>query len=265
MRYTIFTCLLIYLNICCANSPDGIISSKSRSLANCGVMNTDYWSVIDNEAGMVWNNSGSIGMMAENKFLLQELGNYSIAATLPFRNNAFGISMNYFGFDLYSEKQVKLAYSMKLGKKLSAGIGLNYLHFSQAEEYQNLKFINFSAGIQMHITEKITLASHIYNPLLMDNDYTPTVFRLGGAFRFSKQFTAFLEIEKNTNSPAIYKSGLEYLPAKYLSCRIGIISKPAIVCFGAGLKLKYFDLDVSSQLHPVLGFSQQISFLIPFK
>ncbi|MBI9035768.1 MAG: hypothetical protein JEZ03_15005 [Bacteroidales bacterium] len=265
MKYIIIfiaTNLLLICNIYAKSEPE---SSRSRSLGNCGVSTSDYWAIINNEAGMVWNNSSSIGIITENRFLLKELNNYTLAVTLPLKKSAFGASLNYFGFDLYNEKSIQLSYAMKLSKNFSVGVGLEYLHFSQAELYQSLQYINFSMGVMMHITNKLTLASHIYNPLMLNNDVIPTLFRLGGTYQFSPQFTSFFELERNTSTKTLYKAGLEYSPITILRCRLGIISHPSTVCFGLGINLKQLDLDISSQMHPILGLSQQISLLIPLK
>jgi hypothetical protein len=58
---------------------------------------------------------------------------------------------------------------------------------------------------------------------------------------------------------------LEYHPVDNLYLRCGVASNPSLSCFGFGLKLKQFVIDMSAQYHWVLGFSPQFSLGYEFK
>ena len=77
---------------------------------------TDAFSFASNPACLGTMEGFSGGIMAERKWMLKELDNYTLAASCMFGKGGLGISLQYSGDADYSEKVMELAYGKNLGR-----------------------------------------------------------------------------------------------------------------------------------------------------
>ena len=89
--------------------------------------------------------------------------------------------------------------------------------------------------------------------------------RLGADYKFSDKVFLAIETEKDIDKKAMFKAGLEYVPVKEFYIRAGISTNPSLSCFGVGLELKHFKLDLSSTYHSTFGFSPQVGLRYEFE
>lgn len=249
------------------NSPQG---ARSAALGNASVTFADFWAIQNNQAGLADFKNIAAGVYYENRFLLKELSLKSVAFVLPTKSGTFGININYFGFNLYNESKIGLAYAKSFGKYFSAGIQLDYLTTSIGEDYGSKSVVTFEFGLRSQLNENLCIAAHVFNPIRVkiasyDDERIPTIFKLGLSYTFSKNIIAVIETEKDINYKAVVKAGLEYQIIKEASVRIGITTNPCIYTFGFGLILKKFKIDFASSIHQVLGYSPQISLIYIIK
>ncbi|HEY4797604.1 MAG TPA: hypothetical protein VII99_00860 [Bacteroidia bacterium] len=244
------------------NSPLG---ARSSGIGGASVSLADVWAVQNNQAGLGFQKNISGGIVYENSFQIKELSMKAAVLAIPVKRGTIGFCVSDFGYSLYRENKIGLAFGKSFGDKLSAGVMMDYVETKMAE-YGKRNSLVAEAGIQTTPLKNLTIGLHIYNltkTKLTDynDERIPTIMRLGFNYRFSKKVLVVVETEKNIVKNAIVKAGVEYLPAKALYLRAGISTNPSLSCFGVGINLKQFRVDISTTYHSVLGFSPQVGLI----
>ncbi len=270
--------LVEYVSATDFNNP---IGSRSAALGNASVTLTDFWSVHNNQAGLGSFENIAVGFYYENRYLVNELSLKSGAFVLPTKSGVFGLSYNHFGYSLYNESKVGLAYGRSFGNHFSAGVQLDYLHTKIAEDYGSKNTITFELGVLSNLTENFTIACHVFNPIgvKLDKDTDeriPVIIKLGASYSISDKLLIAIETEKDLEYKPLIRGGIEYQIIEQAIVRIGYSTLPStsgsdsfsiasVYTFGFGLNLKKFVVDISSSVHQVLGWSPQVSMIYKFK
>lgn len=246
------------------------VGARSAGMAHSSVTLYDVWSVHHNQAGLGWLENPEAGIFYENRFLLSELSYRGGVFAYPTKSGTFGLSVQSYGFNLYSENKYGLAYGRKLSEKVSAGIQLNYHTLRIAENYGNTNGISVEAGIQARLTEKLAIGVHVFNPnrtkvAEFEDERIPTIFRLGMNYTFSEKVFVTAEVEKDIDFNPVFKAGVEYHATDMLYLRGGVSTEPVLASFGFGLELKQFRLDIANTFHQTLGHTPQVSLQYAFK
>lgn len=240
----------------------GIIGARSAGMGRTSVCLTDFWSIQNNPAGMAAQDRISVGIAYENRFLMKELSLKSAAFVLPLNFGVIGVSFNQFGYSLYNENKIGLAFARNFGDVLRIGLQLDYMNFNMSENYENKNRVSFELGVQAQITEKICLGAYVFNPINikisnLTDERIPVIMRFGACYSFTKDFFGTCEIEKDSDRDASVKLGLEYILAKRFYVRTGVSSNPGIFTFGLGVDLGPVQINVAGQMHRILGSSLQ--------
>lgn len=270
--YRTTLCILISLSFgkgwgCASdNSPLG---SRSSGIGNASVSLADLWAVQNNQAGLGFVKEINAGAYYQNQFMLEELSTKAFAFSLPVKSGTFGISISSFGYSLFSQNKYGLAFGKAFGDKISAGVMMDYIETNIAE-YGKKGMPVAEAGLLAKPIKNFTIGVHIFNltktKLTTYNDErSPTIMRIGADYRFSNKVFIALETEKDIDKKAIVKAGLEYNPIKELYLRAGVSTNPSLSCFGIGVNLKQFKLDLSSTYHSTFGFSPQVGLMYKFE
>lgn len=244
--------------------------SRSASMGYTGVTFHDFWSVVNNQAGMAFSEYQALGLYIENNFMLKELNRSTIAYSNPFLNGCIGFNFSYFGYNLYNEKKVGLAYAKKLLERFGVGIQLDYFHTSLGENYGSKSSVTFEIGFISKINNKLSIGGHVYNPIQADfNDYNnekiPSTISFGISYYISESLFTTVETEKSIYLPFNLKIGTEYKLNDFSFARIGINTNPTLLTFGYGITYNSFVFDFSSNYHQLLGYSPQLSVIYQFK
>ncbi len=242
------------------NSP----GARSAGLGGSYLVMHDAWSAMHNQAGLVYLNGISAGVFYENRFGLNELSDKGAVVAMPVGNSAFAVSYKSFGYSSFSTSRASLAYALKFTDKFSFGLQFNYHNTRIGENYGTASSISFEGGFLYKMSEKISLAAHLYNPnraKLSDfnDERIPSMLRLGAGYHFSNKVVMTGEVRKASDAKASIRAGLEYQLAEQIALRAGFGSSPSQYSFGFGWKLKTFQLDVATGYHLVLGFTPQLS------
>ena len=198
--------------------------------------------------------------------MLEELSTKAFAFSLPVKSGTFGISISSFGYSLFSQNKYGLAFGKAFGDKISAGVMMDYIETNIAE-YGKKGMPVAEAGLLAKPIKNFTIGVHIFNltktKLTTYNDErSPTIMRIGADYRFSNKVFIALETEKDIDKKAIVKAGLEYNPIKELYLRAGVSTNPSLSCFGIGVNLKQFKLDLSSTYHSSFGFLHDFAIFV---
>jgi len=229
------TTLITLISCTYASNDNFSLGAKSWGMGNASVAIADEWSAHHNQAGLAKLKSISAGIYFENKFLQPDLGLKAGVIALPTKNGTFGLVVSQFGFDLYNEQKVGLAFAKQLFEKFSFGVQFDYLS-TNIQEYGKKGMLTVEAGIQAEIAKNVMLGAHLYNPFktkLTDtyNERVPTIMKLGLAYKFSEKVIMSIETEKDADFKPFFKSGLEYHIMEALYLRIGISTNPVLVFF----------------------------------
>ena len=261
--------ILIFFTTCTSLAQDNSTGARSAAIGNTSVSLSDVWSVQNNQAGLGFMKQMTAGISYQNPFFTKDLSTKAFGFSMPVKQGTFGLSISNFGYSLYSESKVGLAFGKSFGEKISAGVMMDYFE-TKIPEYGKKNSFVAEAGIQAKPLNGLTIGFHIFNPTRTkiteyNSERIPTVLRLGFNYKFSDKVFIAGETEKNIDKQAMIKVGLEYCPIKELYLRAGISTHPGLSCFGIGLILKQFKLDISSTYHTVLGFSPHIGLIYGFE
>ena len=262
-RIALTLCLLLAL-------PLGVIRAQTNAggrptaMAGSYVAMADGWSAFHNQAGLTHIEGITVGAFYENRFGLNALSDKGFLAAIPFKGKSFALSYHGFGDANYSSAKTGLAYAMKLGEKLDAGIQLDYFSVRLGENYGSRQGFMAEGGFQYHLNALLTLAAHVSNPnraKLSDyiDERMPGTMRAGALLRLSDKVLLSGEVYKITGSDASVRAGVEYRVVENAAIRAGFGSVPGTYTFGFGWKVKTFLIDMAAAYHPILGFNPHVS------
>jgi len=241
---------------------------RPASMANSTVAVYDFWGLSFNQAAIARQSVAMAGAYFENRFLTREMSLGAIGFSMPAGGGVLGLSATFFGYSMYHESKVGLAYARKLSDKISIGVQLNYLYAS-VSGYGNKGSIAAELGMIYELLPGLNLGAHIYNPTRtklasFNDERIPTVIKLGMAYSFSERVLVSLEAEKDIVENPIIKAGIEYGISETIYIRGGIGTNPTINAIGVGFYSGSLKFDISSSFHHLLGYSPQASFVYKF-
>jgi hypothetical protein len=257
----------IYAN---AQSLRSSISMPYLGLGAYSTKQIDPFSFTSNQAALAQIKTGGIGIFGERKFLLAENSNYGIAAAFKTKQlGNFGVQINYAGFTNFNEQKVGVAYARSLGSKIDIGAQFNYYGY-KIPAYNNASTINFEIGAIAHVSEKLNIGLHVYNPVAGKLDKAgeeklSSVYKLGFGYDASDNFYFSTEIVKEESQSLNVNAGVQYHFEKKFFARAGFRADNSTGYAGAGFLYKNLRLDIAASLHPQLGVSPGLLLIYNFK
>jgi hypothetical protein len=264
MKQIYFGLFMFFVMALSASAFEGIgtIGGRSGGMGKASVALTDFWSIQNNPAGIATQRSFAAGIAYQSRFMMKELGLKSVAAVVPLNFGVIGVSFNQFGYNLYNENKLGIAYARSFGEKYRLGLQLDYLANHFAEGYENFNTVTFELGAQADVTESLSVGAYVFNlPRVKRSDLTderlPVVMRFGLLYHFTPSFLGTVEVEKQLDFEPDVRFGMEYLLNERFVVRAGLSVNPGLFTFGTGLHLGDFRFDIAAGLHQVLGASVQ--------
>ena len=228
----------------------------------------DIFSFTSNPAVLGWLSSGGIGVFTEQKFLLDALRFYTMAAAIPLSNGGIGINAKYNTAGAFKESQFGLAYGKSLGT-VAIGAQFNYSGI-QITGYGKEAVFYFDVGTLWQLSEKLITGLRISNPTgarfgQNKEEKLALTCSFGLGYEVSKAVFINSEIIKEEDrSPDILLS-LYYSFADKFFLRAGIATATTSPWIGTGLSWKKMRVDITSNYHPQLGISPGISLIFSGK
>ena len=267
----IFTLIIFFglYNVALSQSEWNVQGGRSAGMGFTSAAVSDFWSVNNNQAGMAFYDNTAAGVYYENRYLIKEMATQAGAFTFKTGFGVFGATVVYSGDANYNTTKAGLAYALKLGSHIAAGIQLDYIGTALGEEYGKRSSFTFDAGIMVKITEELTFGVHTFNPMHVkladyNDERIPATMNAGFGFTFSDKLLLTAEACKSSEFPMEFRTGAEYKMGKIAYARIGLSTNPARYTFGFGLEMKHLSVDLSSSVHSVLGYSPQLSLQYSF-
>lgn len=240
------------------------LGARSGAMGGASVALFDFWAINNNQAGIAEIKKPTVGIYFQNRYLIKELSLKSFAMVYPLTYGTIGCNINHFGYKLYNETNIGLAYAKTLGKIISAGVKLNYLRNYVDDIYGTRQNIMFEIGLIAKIHKNITIGTHIYNPtrtyiVKETNEQVPTVINFGISSDINEKVIVSSAIEKDLKNKLSFKFGVEYNFINKMYIRTGISTQPIVSSFGFGLNYSKFSLDLSANYQSPLGFTNSLN------
>lgn len=243
---------------------------RSLAMGGVSVAVCDFWSLSNNQAGTAFLKVATAGLSFRNQFLLREIMCEQAGIVIPLNAGTFGILLDRYGNRQYNEFKAGVSYARKIGKYFSAAVQIYYLRIQILNDYGHKNLLSCEFGMMFHADKHLTIGVHLCNPVPVriigqPPEQLPTIICTGLSYRFSDDFLAGIEIEKDLLHPMVSRCGAEYRFAGRAYARLGISANPMSFTFGFGLEIRKLRLDIASEYNQVLGFSPTASFTYSFK
>ena len=268
-KYFYFALLLLLTSNSALYAQDLLSPAGARNtgMGACSVALSGFWNINNNQAGMVGVKKFSAGINYEERFGMNQLSTKSIAVVVPSRFGVLGAGMDYYGYALYHETKFGLAYAKAITPHLRAGVKLDFFQTAVGDHYGSNNDMSFELGIQYDISKNLTFGGSVFNPIPKSASAEvyfklPFIYRIGLAYRFSKNLLVTVEVDKNSDfSFYEMRAGVEYIVQNRYFFRTGLGTNYEIFTAGFGYKQKRFSFDLGAALHQTLGISPQVSLI----
>ena len=219
----------------------------------------DLFSTFNNQAALARVKKKSAGFYGERKYLLEGLNNYLAAGAIETRSGCFGLELGYFGFSRYNQIMAGLAYALKLGSRMDAGVQFNYNTLS-IPGYGSDFAIGFEIAAVFHLTEKLHAGIQASNPAggkfgRSGMEKLPAVYRGGIGYDASVIFFTGIEIVKEELMPLCVNAAFYYAGIPGIIIKGGFTSASSSWLMGIGYLWRSMRVEFSLRIHPSLGIT----------
>jgi hypothetical protein len=241
---------------------------RITALGATGVALQDVWSLQANQAGLAAITRPVVSAAYKSEFFNSDLSTQSALIIFPYKGNVFGISIQNYGFAIYKEQRLAIAYAKNFGNTVFASLDFNY-HQIKIRQYGSIQTYSFEAGLQCLPTDKLVIGGHITNPGLSNyqdnlNMIIPVSIEFGISYTFTSKVLLNSGIIKTLGSTTDIRTGLEYSMIPGLDFRGGFSANPFRQYAGFGCIYNRFHLDMAASSHAALGYSPQIAISYEF-
>jgi hypothetical protein len=186
---------------------------------------------------------------------------------VPFSLSTVALKYEKFGFDLYKDTEIGVAFSLAMDKNISGGFGIHF-HRIDIDRYGSVQSMVFHAGILSHIFENVSIGFHFENltgaTIGHKHEKIPQVCALGTCWSPLDGLLISIEMEKDIRYPASIKWGIEQVVFDIFALRAGAANNPSK--YSAGFSVRYygFEFGYAGYSHFDLGWTHQIEITIQF-
>lgn len=243
--------------------------AKQISLSNSDVaLSNDVFSVFNNPAGlsqMHWREAGIFYSPAP--FGMSELSNGFIAYHEPTSIGSFSLGGMTYGFDLFLETRISIAYSNNFTSRFFIGAAVNYQTVS-IKNYGNDGIFYLNLGGLAYIADDLRLGFYLHNINRASYGNTenqiPVVINAGLSYDVIKELSLNFSVDKDIKYKASFQFGINYDIIEYVSLRTGFSNEPSRFSAGIGINYLNYSLDYALFSHNALGFTHQAGIIVSF-
>jgi hypothetical protein len=251
---------LLILQSGLAKGQGNAAGAECASLGGISSVLENPWSAVGNPAGLAGFSHLTLNTCLEQRYLVTEIGNYSLALTCPVRNGTMGICASYEGYQAFSTNRFTLAYGKTFARTVSAGMSLVYCLQSAGYESPVVHQASFSLGTLVKLSGRLSLAFTAFNPFQAyfkshPNVSMQSIYRLGMAYHPSPFLKILAEIEKDLDYRPVFKMGFEYSIREEFYLRAGMQLLPLSYSLGAGFLVRKILIGLATTYHQYLGFT----------
>lgn len=217
------------------------------------------FTALHNQAGLAHISTVSAGVYAERRFMLAATSLYAVAVAIPTPSGTFGLFAQHFGYNVFNQQKLGIAYGRTLGSKVSIGIQADYLAAS-IQQYGRAGTVTFEAGCLLHITPQLHAGIHAFNPPARQlykagAQDIPVVYSAGIGYEVSGSLLFSAEAIQETGRPVTTRVMGTYRVIPRLSLQLGIATDPQLSGGGISFSWQSLRIYVSGSYHPQLGIT----------
>jgi hypothetical protein len=219
---------------------------------------TDAFSFESNPASLGSTEGLSCGVLAERKWMLNELNNYALSFSGNLGRGGLGILFQQSGDIDFNEQSFELAYGKNLGR-MDMGIRFNYLQ-DKASGYQRIGFGHAGVAMRFRVSEKLITGWILDLPVFgeagkMNSEKGPEFFQMGYGYEWREDLFLAVQIVKASDLPLNVIPTIEYHYGGHFFFSLGINSNNGSPYFKSGWKKNRLCVQIFTVYEPVLGFS----------
>jgi hypothetical protein len=197
------------------------------------------------------------------------LSGSAVELAYPFRPGTMALSCISSGYAQYRDYLAGLSFARAFGKRVRAGVQLDYLQARAVEQTEARRAVSFEGGLVAEPIPNLFLAFHLVNPLQTSyagNEYQhlPSILRFAAGYRPGSKVLLIAELEKDVQFSPVIKASVDFKPAEILLVRYGINSVQGHY-LGIAVTRRQALLEAGIQRHPALGYSVSGSFCWHFR
>ena len=218
---------------------------------------SNVFSTASNQAALARVQQFSAGIYGEKRFLLQDLGFYKTAFSMPTGLGNFGLNMDYFGNSAAYTSRIGFGYGRKLSEKADAGIQFNY-HMLSTAGYGKVSTLTVEGGMIFQLSNRLRSGFHVFDPQgakIGKDERLPAVYSAGLGYDASDNMSIDAVLQKTDNQPVDLFATVLYRFDERLFARAGLSASTSIFLMGARVVVNDFRIDVSASMHPNLGIT----------
>lgn len=194
-------------------------------------------------------------------WLLSGLADKSIAVVWPAGIGVVSVDYLHHGNRDYNEQQVSASYRIQATEWLEVGVGARYLFAGSSDIlYQPENYLAAEAVVETHWGRQTS--AMLYAKHRPWDEIHPFGAHLQFMHRPVNGLLSVVEVEMEQAFRA--HAGMEYCYEECYFVRAGFATNPIVATFGVGVKMKSLSIDLSTEVHSVLGISPQTSIRLWF-
>lgn len=228
--------------------------------------NIDASSILSNQAVGISVDEFQYGMLAEKKYLMNELNQLVFFVGKKYGKNHYTLIQDYIGFSESYSMQTCLGFTKFISENTSIGVRFN-CSFMHMKGKLNSSIIGGEISLKQKLTKTLQAGLIIINPhgfFYKQNEghlKHENSFKWGLLYDISKQFYAFFDLIKSENSSIEIVGGCSYNFNKRVDAMYSFSINEMSNRLCIGFNLNKMKLKLMSSFHPQLGYSPSIMLL----
>lgn len=266
LRIVVFHFFLIFPIILNAQINNIAITQKLSMHTAVSYNINDAGTILSNQAAGLSIDGLNYGMLAEKKYLMNELNQLVFFISKKYGKNGVTVIQDYIGFSESYCVQTTFGFTKYISENTSIGIRFNYF-FRHIKGIQNSKSIGGEISLIKQLSKDVKTGLIIINPQsvfrkennsLKDNEF---FYKWGLLYDVSKQFYLFLDLMKPESGQLGIIGGCAYNFNKKIDAIYSFSVHEMSNRFSIGFNLKKMKIKLMSSFHPQLGYSPSIMLL----
>lgn len=260
---TLICCILLSIYNSFAGGEYRYVGTRSIAPGLGGVSVITPYAPSSNQAAMGFAEHSSISLYYAHTGIAEGVNNFMAMGQFKLKKSgAIGFSGSYFGYSMFSDKKIGVAYGLKLADFVSLGAQIDFLNNS-IPGYGSNSAVTFEIGTLFKIGEHIQLGAHVYNPPRVrygknTEERVPTVFRLGVTYTKYEKVWVTGEIEQDLDLNLAFRAGIDYKINDYFIVRSGMLTYPLSGTLGVGIDYKSLRFELLGSYQKITGISPHL-------
>lgn len=268
LRYTLRLAIGV-LAVCCtfdarAQFEQQTLSARCQAMGGASVAVRDFSGSNVNPATLGWLRRWNVAIDYRQLMLLKGMGYKSIAVGIPTGSiGAAAVYYTHFGDLTYNEQTASAHYGIRVGKGVSVGVGIYYLHSGTNDgHYEAFNSATGSVGVQYAPNEKLCFGASVFNPFFVRRDGVqriPVQMNFGAAYKPVGSLLITAELEKNIYDPLRVRLGVEYCIIDRILVQAGVATSPMVYSIGVGYRHRHIRANLCVAVHQRMGVTPGVT------